>query len=69
MVLITLGISCVAALALSLAVYTAFGSILLAVLAYAITGTLLLFAALFVALLREQSELTEASDPLLFPAE
>lgn len=69
MPLVILAVTCLAALALSLATYSASASVLLAVIVYAVSGTLLLFAVLFVALLREQAELSKVSDPLLFPAE
>ena len=69
MALVILGVSCIGALAVSLSVYSLTASILLAILAYAVSGTILLFAVLFAALLKEQAELTDVSDPLLFPAE
>lgn len=69
MALVVLAVTGLAAFAVSMSVYSVFGSILLAVLAYAVIGSVLLFCVLFTALLREQSELAEMSDPLLFPAE
>ena len=69
MALIILGTSGIGALAFALTVYSLTGSLILSVIAYAVSGTILLFAVLFAALLKEQAELTEVSDPLLFPAE
>lgn len=65
----TLIISSMAAAAVSVAAFSAFGSILLAIGTYALVGTLVLFAVIFAAMLKEQAELTSASDPVLFPAE
>ncbi|MBT8416407.1 MAG: hypothetical protein KJO42_03125 [Silicimonas sp.] len=69
MALIILGTSAMGALAMALAVYALTGSLLLSILAYGVFGSILLFAVIFAALLKEQAELSEVSDPLLFPAE
>lgn len=69
MALVILGTTGMGALAVALTVYSLTGSLLLSILAYAVSGTVILFGVLFAALLKEQAELSDVSDPLLFPAE
>lgn len=69
MSLIYLAVSCIAAMAVSMTVYGDTGSLLLSVIAYSATGTLVLIGVLLAAALRERAEQIEDGSATLYPAE
>lgn len=69
MSLIYLAVSCIAAMAVSMTVYGDTGSLLLSVIAYSATGTLVLIGVLLAAVLRERAEQIEDGSATLYPAE
>jgi uncharacterized membrane protein len=69
MTLIYLAVSCIAALAVSMSVYGDTGSLLLSVIAYSATGTLVLLGVLLTAALRERADEADHAGAALYPAE
>lgn len=66
MAVVYIAVSFVASLAMSLSVYQAFGSLMLGMMAYALTGILVLGSVLWAAALRDSAERAKYQ---VYPAE
>lgn len=69
MALVYLAVSFLASLAISVSVYSAFGSFVLSIVAYAATGAVILVCVLLAAVLRENRENQVETQSGVFAAE